>query len=131
MRSGTKITRFVFLSAVLLLLACIGYLPVSFAQGATAQNPPSAENKSATSTRLDRLTKQLNLTGDQQSKLKPIIEEEEKQMDAVRKDDTLSPQARRDKIVQIRQMTKPQIQALLTPDQQKKFDQMKPDRDEK
>ena len=131
MRSSTRITSFAFLWTVLLLLAGLGSSPVSFAQGAATQNQPAAENKSTTSARMDRLTKQLNLTGDQQSKLRPIIEQEEKQMYAVRKDDTVSAQARRDKMAQIRQMTKPQIQAILTPDQQKKFDQMKPDRDEK
>lgn len=131
MRGSRKIAHFAFFWIVVLLLAGIGCLPVSFAQATAAQNQPAAENKSATSALLDRLTKQLNLTGDQQTKLKPIIEEEEKQMDAVRKDNTLSAQARRDKITQIRLMTKPQIEAILTPDQQKKFDQMKPNRDEK
>jgi protein CpxP len=97
---------------------------------AGAQNQASLEKKEKNPHALDRLTKRLNLTTDQQTKLKPILEDEQKQIEAARKDETLSRQDQRARIAQIRRMTKPQIEAILTPDQQKKFDQMKPKKDE-
>src|SRR2546425_13265384 len=43
------------------------------------------------------LTKELNLTEDQQAKVKSILEEQQKQMAALRQDSTLSPEDRRAK----------------------------------
>src|SRR5260370_10657774 len=48
--------------------------------------------------RLKMLTEKLNLTEDQQAKLKPILEDESKQMKAVHDDTSLAPADRRAKM---------------------------------
>lgn len=117
---------------LLSILLTFGY-SAAFLRAQTStgdQNQASTEKKEKNPEPLQRLTKQLNLTIDQQTKLKPILEQEQREMEAARKDETLSKQDRRARIAQIRQMTKPQIEAILTPDQQKKFAQIKPQKDE-
>jgi periplasmic protein CpxP/Spy len=89
------------------------------------------DRKDTHESRLEWLTQRLNLTQDEQNKLKPILDDEAKQVRAVRDDTSLSPDQRRARIQQIRKSTRPQIEAVLTPDQQKKFDQLKEERPEK
>jgi len=71
------------------------------------------------------LTKKLSLTDDQQTKIKPILEDQSKQMQQIFSDSSLSRQDRFSKMQQVRQASDTQIKALLTADQQKKFDQMR------
>jgi protein CpxP len=73
---------------------------------------------------LERLNKQLNLTQDQQDKLKPILEDRQKQMEALRNDTAMSREDRMTKMRDIRKNTDDQIRQALNPDQQKKFDEM-------
>lgn len=61
------------------------------------------------------LTKSLNLTADQQSKVQPLIDQARPQMIAIHKDAM-------EKTHAIIDNTMSQIRPLLTPDQQKKFD---------
>jgi len=74
--------------------------------------------------RLQMLTKQLNLTSDQQEKIKPILENESQQMQTLRQDSSLSQEDRMSKMRQIRQSTNDQIKPILTSDQQQKFAEM-------
>jgi Spy/CpxP family protein refolding chaperone len=71
------------------------------------------------------LAEKLNLTDDQKAKLKPIIEDEMKAMHAVREDKSLDRKAKWGKIEEIRKAHREQIRALLTPEQQKKLDELK------
>lgn len=80
--------------------------------------PPSAEQ------RLQRMTQQLNLTSEQQAQIKPILESESQQMQALRQDTSVSQQDRMTKMQAIRQSSGEQIKTLLNPDQQAKFAQM-------
>jgi protein CpxP len=73
---------------------------------------------------LDRLTKELNLTKDQQDKIKPILEDQQKQMQALREDTSTSMEDRMPKMRDIRKTHVDQIRAILTSDQQAKFDDM-------
>jgi periplasmic protein CpxP/Spy len=75
--------------------------------------------------RLEFLSQQLNLTDDQKSKLKPILEDESKQMKTVWDDASLSEDQKHAKMKDIRESTRPQIEAILTPDQKQKFEQLK------
>ncbi len=72
----------------------------------------------------DRLTKQLNLTSDQQTKVLDIFKTQQSQMESVRSDTSLSQQDRRQKMMDIRKSSDEQIREALTPDQQKKWDEM-------
>jgi Spy/CpxP family protein refolding chaperone len=56
------------------------------------------------------LTRQLNLTADQQAKIEPIVADSENQMQAARRDNA-------DRVSQIIQKANAQIAAILTPDQ--------------
>ncbi len=74
--------------------------------------------------RLQGMTKQLNLSDAQQQQIKPILENESKQMQAVREDSSVAPEDRRSKMMQIRQDTSSQIKPILNADQQKQFEEM-------
>lgn len=80
--------------------------------------PPTAEQ------RLQRMTQQLNLTDDQQQKIKPILENESTQMQSLRSDSSLSQEDRMAKMKQIRESTTSQINPILNADQQKKYAEM-------
>jgi periplasmic protein CpxP/Spy len=71
---------------------------------------------------LDHMSKELNLTDDQKTKIKPILEEQSKQMQDARQ--STSDQDPRAKMKQIHENTMSQIRPILTSDQQKKFDEM-------
>jgi predicted nucleic acid-binding Zn-ribbon protein len=74
--------------------------------------------------RLQRMTQQLNLSSDQQQQIKPILEGESQQMQALRQDTSLSQQDWMTKVQSIRQSIGSQIKPILNPDQQAKFEQM-------
>ena len=74
--------------------------------------------------RLQHMTKQLNLSDAQQQQIKPILENESKQMQALHEDSSLSQQDRMSKMMQIRQGTSEQIKPILNADQQQKYEQM-------
>jgi len=74
--------------------------------------------------RMENLTKELNLTKEQQEKIQPIIENEMKEIRIVREDSSLTPEQKREKTKAIRQTTKDAINKVLTPEQQKKYAEM-------
>jgi len=74
--------------------------------------------------RLAHLTKALDLTSDQQAKIKGILEDEQKQAQAIFQEGSGAQEDRRSKMMALRQQTSSQIRGVLTPDQQKKFDAM-------
>lgn len=80
--------------------------------------PPTVEQ------RLQRMTRELNLTADQQQKIKPILENESTQMQALHSDSSLSEEDRMAKMRQIRQTSSAQIKPILNADQQQKFTDM-------
>jgi len=70
----------------------------------------------------------LNLTDEQKAKLRPIIADENQQMEALRNDNSMSQQQKIDKANQIRAQASPKIKAVLTPEQLQKLAQMQQDR---
>jgi periplasmic protein CpxP/Spy len=74
---------------------------------------------------LQMLTRELNLTDDQQTKLKPILEDQAQQMKTVRHDTALSQDQKKAKIKEIHASFHDQISNVLTPEQQAKLKQMK------
>ena len=66
----------------------------------------------------------LNLTDEQKAKLQPIIADENKQMDAVRSDTSLTTDQKIQKANQIRSDASPKIRAVLTPEQLQKLAQL-------
>ena len=74
---------------------------------------------------LKHLSSRLNLTDDQQAKLKPILEDQRKQLEQIHNDSSLSREDRFGKIQQLRQNSDSQIKSVLNEDQQKNFDKMR------
>lgn len=73
--------------------------------------------------RLQHMTKTLNLTADQQTKIKPMLEDEQQKMESLHQDTSMSRQDRMSKMQEIRQSTDEQIKGVLTPEQQTKWQQ--------
>ena len=71
----------------------------------------------------DGLVKGLNLTAEQQRKLDPILEDSRSQMIAMRAEG-LDEAQRRSRAQKIREESRQKIRALLTPEQQTKYDEM-------
>lgn len=106
-------------------LACCG--TALYAQQDTmSQGAPQAGQHRMPSPdqRLQHMTKMLNLTPDQQAKIKPILENEQTQMMGLHQDSSMSREDRMSKAQQIRQSSNDDIQKVLTPDQQQKWSQM-------
>ena len=92
--------------------------------GAGRGGGPGGHGPMSADQRLQVMTKQLNLTADQQQKIKPLLESENQQMQALHQDTSLSQEDRMSKMQQIRQSTNDQIKSSLNPDQQQKFEEM-------
>lgn len=73
---------------------------------------------------LDHMSQELKLTDDQKAKLKPILENQSKQMRDLRQDTSSSDQDRRAKMKQIHENTMSQVRPILNADQQKKLEEM-------
>ncbi|MGB8012362.1 MAG: hypothetical protein WCF68_12145 [Terriglobales bacterium] len=76
------------------------------------------------------LTKKLNLTSDQQTKVQSILQSEHSQMEALHQDNSTSREDRHAKMMEIRKSTDTQIRALLDTKQQKKWDEMQANREQ-
>ena len=82
------------------------------------------EHKMDSGKRLEKLTKELNLTTDQQTKVGAILKEDEPQMQAVQ--DKMAADMKT-----IRDASDQKIEGVLTPDQVKKYEQMKAEHQKK
>jgi hypothetical protein len=80
---------------------------------------------------LKRLTKDYNLTADQQSNIKPILVDEQKKMEDLRNDSSQDRQAMRGKMMQIRKDANEQVRAQLDDKQKEKFDKQEQQREDR
>lgn len=64
-----------------------------------------------------RLSKKLNLASDQTAKLEPILADRDQKIAALKSDTTITPMIAQKQIHAIRQQTRQQLAAILTPDQ--------------
>ena len=74
---------------------------------------------------LDHLTKQLQLTSDQQAKILPLLQQRDQQLQSLRDDSSLKPADRRTKAMSIMQDTNQQVDAVLTEPQRAKAKAMR------
>jgi protein CpxP len=77
------------------------------------------------------LSEKLNLTKDQQTKVRSIFTDRQKQMQSLMQDQSTSREDKRAKFEQMRSDTDSQIRAVLTGDQQQKFDAMLKEREQR
>ena len=105
-------------------------MPFATAQSNDQQAPPSQENGMRHRGPMDpaertrELTKQLNLTSDQQTKVQDIYESARSQMESLRHDSSLSQDERRSKMMEIHKNADAQVRGVLDSTQQKKWDEM-------
>jgi len=121
-------------------LALLGLSALALAPLARADEPPAApppppagehphpDRAAMRAQRLTELTQKLSLTDAQQQQVKAIWAASEEQGKALRDDDSLSREDRRAKMDAIMKSSHDQVRAILTPDQQKTFDAMPPER---
>ena len=108
-----------------LALTAIASLAILAAASHLSAQKKSGGSSGRIDSELATLTTQLNLTADEQAKIRPILEDEHGKIRAVRKDSTLSKDDQKSKDKGIRDQANQQIRALLTPDQQQTFDGLK------
>jgi periplasmic protein CpxP/Spy len=121
-----KLTR----TFVLLVTSLLG--AAAFAQQNPAPPPPSGGDQPQGQRRgmpsvddqVKMMSDRLNLTPDQQTKIKPVLEDQRTQAQALRKDESLSDDDRRSKMRTLRESTNSKIRDVLTDDQKKQFDEM-------
>ena len=118
--------------AIIILTAIIFSCGAAFAAAASSKdsNSPAVKNKKSDSQGhadkfMQKLKEKLNLTDKQTAVLKPIITAEVKDIKAVRQNDSLSKEQKQSKISEIRDAANKKINAILTPEQQAKWTELK------
>ncbi len=115
------------LVALMALSGLVAFGPMANAQEKKTEKQPAKpkiEGDAKPAARRDRLSQmaeQLNLTAEQQAKIKPILQDEAKELKALRDDTGLSPQDRRGKVQKIREATNAKIKPILTAEQAEKL----------
>ena len=94
------------------------------APDASAQQPGNGHHQHRTpDEQVARMTKRYQLSADQQAQIKPILANQQQQMQALRQDSSLSREDRMAKVKSIRLDSSTKIQALLNDSQKQKFAQ--------
>ena len=115
-------TRLKFLPLCLTLAFAV--VPALKAQSDDAAKP-AREHGGGRGPNFDGFADRLGLSADQKEKIEPIWKKQEEQGRAILKDKSLSQEEKQDKIKAARAETQKAIEALLTPDQVKKFAEMR------
>jgi len=132
------------LKQCLLILLAVGLIAaaVPFAAAQSSNDSPPSNQQPAQANggwhhgppdpaeRTKELTKHLNLTPDQQTKVQDILQSQHSQMETLHQDSSLSQQDRHAKMMDIRKTGDTQIRALLDSTQQKKWDEMQAKREQ-
>jgi len=130
-------------SLLALTLAGLTYAAPAVAQNTAPQSAPDQQSAPSApeghrgrapmdpAKRTEHLTRKLNLTADQQAKVQEIFKSEQSQMQSIHNDSTLSREDRRAKMIDIHKASTDQVRALLDATQQKKFDKMQANREQR
>lgn len=111
-----------------LFVALTGLGLVAQTDSTSASDP---EMRAKVQQKLQHLSSELNLTDDQKQKIQPILQSQLQQAKAVQDDSSLSPDQKKAKMQDIHQSMSSQIGPILTPDQQKKWEAMKAQKQDK
>jgi hypothetical protein len=104
------------------LLQIIPALMISVAMATTTIAAGKISPEQASKAMLTALNNQVSLSADQQDKAKPIIDKHVADLEAVKDDTTLDKDAKKAKVVELRKQYVDDINGILTPDQQKKWE---------
>ena len=118
-QSTTRKLCLLFLAGVMACAVTVlaGQQPTGGGEGAGSMMGQRHGPRDRVQRRLDRMSRVLNLTDDQKAKVKPLLEDESKQMRAIFRDNSLSREDRRSKFMALREQTEKEIQPVLTKDQ--------------
>jgi protein CpxP len=86
---------------------------------------PERPNRANAEERLNNFAKEANLSDDQKTKLKDILEKEQAKMRELRQDTSASREDRRSKTQDLRKETDAKVKALLNADQYAKWEKMR------
>lgn len=119
-------------SLVLTGLLATGVMLAQEPGSAPEQNAPQAEGGGMghhghghmmdPDARLAHMTKRYNLTADQQNQIKPILQDEQQQMESMHSDTTTSREDKRTKMMSMRETDNQKIEAVLNDEQKQKFE---------
>jgi periplasmic protein CpxP/Spy len=98
--------------------------PPTPAQADGAPPPPMGHHRGGPEHRVEMLQHSLNLSPDQTTQVKALLDDERSKMEALHGNTALAPEDRRTQMMAVRQDTNTKVRALLTPDQVTKFDAM-------
>jgi Spy/CpxP family protein refolding chaperone len=101
--------------------------PAQAAPPSSGQQSSPAANQNSAQAQANQ-DNPLNLTDEQKAKLRPIIADENQQMEALRNDNSLTQEQKIEKANQIRAQASPKIKAVLTPEQIQKLAEMQQER---
>jgi Spy/CpxP family protein refolding chaperone len=90
-----------------------------------AMAPQGAMGKSEVTAKLQQMSKALQLSPEQEEKIKPILMEEAPKLQAIKSDTSLTPAQKMMQMRQVREATDTQLQPILTPEQQQKLQEMR------
>ena len=114
------------------------FLPRAVAQqaGSSDQQPATSEHAHARAhmdpaQRTAMLAKRLNLNSDQKAKVQDVLKSEQVELESLHSDSTLSKEDRHSKMMDIHKSSNEQIRGLLDPDQQKKWDEMQSEHEQR
>lgn len=120
------------IAAIIALVACAGLSQLAPTAEALARGPHGGNmgcgcamgKKMDADSHLAMMTKCLGLSEDQKAKIKPILEENFKEKQAVRADTNLTREQRRAKMLELRGKMHDQVKPLLTAEQNSKVTEM-------
>jgi len=92
--------------------------------GVQADGPHGRAMRMDPNRQLERLTRELNLTTDQQTQIKPLLVERQQKMQALMQDQSSAPEDRRTQARSIMETSNNSIKAILNDDQKQKFEAM-------
>lgn len=105
------------------MLASSAFAQAEKKEDKPAPQPPAVGTKvSPRADRLASMTESLKLTDAQREKIKPILEDETKQIKALREDQSVAKENRMTKYREIRKATHDKIRPILNPEQAKQWD---------
>lgn len=107
-----------------LVLFCGGRTPV-VAQEPVPAPPAAAPDRGDFASRLQDIAAQLDLSDEQRAKIRPILEQEAADLRVLQADSGLEPGRKLRRFRSINQRASDRVRVLLTPDQQKKYDELR------
>jgi protein CpxP len=88
------------------------------------QGGPGGPRRMDPDRQLERMTKELALTPDQQSQIKPLLVDRDQKMQALFQDQSIAQRDRRTRMQALRQDSQSKIEAVLNDQQKQKFEAM-------